>query len=162
VAEGLLVLALPDSTSRGVLVTSLLVSTDDVRAQWYFTRGHRTDLLDDGLLQQRVRFEWLRYDGGIRRYIVGQVTLLPSEAAGSLPRPAATPTPGPGPVESAGGHRGLLRPGLGGSGADLGNDQGQTQPSGAGWRRMPAMKAVTVTSATTAPARLEPGPHPGW
>ena len=91
--EGVLLIALPDVDPWGTRFTSLLVRALGSKPRWYEANGIQPHLLDDALVHQQVRLSWLRYDGGTRRYLDGQVTLVPAEVAGGPRRstPATDP-----------------------------------------------------------------------
>lgn len=84
-ALGVVAAVLPEVTKYGKEMTSVLITARG-SAEWYWSWGHRTDMLSDSFVGKQVCFDWVSYEGGSRRYFTGEVTSVGLSAAGRSER----------------------------------------------------------------------------
>lgn len=86
-AIGFVYVVLPEVTAYGAALTTIGLTRRVPSLLWLSARGKRLDLLDDALRGRALRVNWLRYTGSGRRYIDGDVQLLPHDNPGARLRP---------------------------------------------------------------------------
>lgn len=74
--EGVVETVLPEVTRYDERLDTILLKSPRGRAQWFCCTGGRPELQDDRLIDKRVRLAWIRYEGGNRRYVDGDITVL--------------------------------------------------------------------------------------